>query len=76
MTAFDDLDIWAPFDDDVDDILYTPRHMKTKQRKPIMKTLIRTTATLLVTVALAYATLWLTWQFALLINTVTTQVWN
>lgn len=76
MTAFDDLDIFAPLDDDVNDDYYTPRHMKHEQRKPIMKTLLRFTTQLLVLVAIGYATMWLTWQFALLLNTVTTQVWK
>ncbi len=75
MTAFDDLDIFAPFDDDVDDDFYTPRHSRNKQRKP-MNTAIKFAVRLVVFVGLAYAGLWLTWQFALLLNTVTTQVWK
>lgn len=75
MTAFDDLDIFAPFDDDVDDF-YTPRHMKHEQRKPIMNTLIKNTVRFIVFLGLAYAGVWLTWQFAVLLNTVTTQVWK
>lgn len=74
--TFDNLDIFAPLDDDVDDDLWTPRHARKTQRKPIMKTALRFTTQLLVLVAIGYATLWMTWQFALLINTVTTQVWQ
>ena len=76
MTAFDDLDIFAPFDDDVDDYFYQPRHARNKQRKPIMKKLIQFTVQFVFFLGLAYAGLWLTWQFALLINTVTNQVWK
>jgi hypothetical protein len=75
MTPFDDLDIFAPLDDDVDDDLWTPRHAKHEQRKP-MKTMLRFTTQLLVLVAIGYATMWMMWQFALLLNTVTTQVWQ
>ena len=83
MTAFDDLDIFAPFDDDVEDYYhsgmtanrYQPKHERKTQRKP-MNTAIKFAVRLVVFVGLAYAGLWLTWQFALLLNTVTTQVWK
>lgn len=73
--TFPDFDPWAAFDDDIDERPYTPRHMKHEQRKP-MNTAIKYAVRLIVFVGLAYAGLWLTWQFALLLNTVTTQVWK
>lgn len=76
MTAFDDLDIFAPFDDDVDDYFYQPRHATKEQRKPIMKKLIQFAVRFVVFLGLAYAGVWLTWQFVVLLNTVTTQVWK
>ncbi len=74
MTAFDNLDIFAPFDDDVDDY-YTPRHARNEQRKP-MNTAIKYAVRFVTFTALAYAGVWLLWQFAVLLNTVTTQVWK
>lgn len=41
-----------------------------------MKTLLRLGAQLLAVVAIWYATLWLVWQLAVLVNTVTSQVWR
>lgn len=73
--TFPDFDPWAAFDDDIDDALYTPRHARKEQRKP-MNTLIKNTVRLIVFLGLAYAGLWLMWQFAVLINTVTTQIWK
>lgn len=73
--AFDNLDIFAPIDDDVDDYFYQPRHARKEQRKP-MNTLIKNTVRLIVFLGLAYAGVWLMWQFAVLLNAVTTQVWK
>ena len=73
---FPDFDPWVAFDEDIEDDLYQPRHARKEQRKPIMKKLIQFAVRFVVFVGLAYAGLWLTWQFALLINTVTTQVWK
>ena len=73
---FPDFDPWAAFDEDIEDALYQPRHMKNPVRKPIMKKLIQSLVRFIVFLGLAYAGLWLTWQFAVLINTVTSQVWK
>lgn len=73
--TFDNLDIFAPLDDDVDDELWTPRHARKEQRKP-MNNAIKFAVRFVTFTALAYAGVWLLWQFALLLNTVTTQVWK
>lgn len=72
MNTFDP---WAPFDEDIEDEFYTPRHARKEQRKP-MNTLIKNTVRLIVFLGLAYAGVWLTWQFVILLNAVTTQVWK
>jgi len=73
--TFPDFDPWASFDDDIDEDLYQPRHARKEQRKP-MNTLIKNTVRLIVFLGLAYAGVWLMWQFAVLLNAVTTQVWK
>lgn len=67
-------DPWAPFDDDVDDY-YTPRHARNEQRKP-MNTAIKYAVRATVFLGLTYAAVWLGWQFVVLLNTITTQVWK
>jgi hypothetical protein len=73
--TFPDFDPWAPFDDDLDDEPYTPRHARNEQRKP-MNTAIKYAVRFVTFTALAYAGVWLLWQFVILLNAVTTQVWK
>ena len=71
--TFPDFDPWAAFDDDIDETPYTPRH--AKQRKP-MNTAIKYAVRFVTFIALTYAAVWLGWQFVVLLNTITTQVWK
>lgn len=73
---FPDFDPWAAFDEDIEDDLYNPRHMKKPVRKPIMKKLIQSLTRFIVFLGLTYAGVWLTWQFVILLNNVTTTVWK